>query len=121
MNLSALELEVLEYICETETTTAPRVHSQISAKRQAAYSTIKTVFDRLERKGAIYRQSNVGRTSIYAAKVTKESVQATLLQDFIKKIFPKDKTPLFNTLIRDSSLSKEEISYLEQLLYEKQK
>lgn len=82
---------------------------------------MKTIFDRLEKKGAIYRQSSVGRTSIYAAKVTKESAQAKLVQDFIKKVFPKDKTPLFNTLIRDFSLSRDEIVYLEQLLDDKQK
>lgn len=121
MKLSALELEVLQYICDEETTTAPHVHARILKKRQTAYSTIKTIFDRLEKKGAIYRQSSVGRTSIYAAKVTKESAQAKLVQDFIKKVFPKDKTPLFNTLIRDSSLSRDEINYLEQLLDEKQK
>ena len=121
MNLSGLELEVLQYICDAGTTTAPDVHSQIAEKRQTAYSTIKTVFDRLEKKGAIYRKSRVGRTNIYAAKVTEESVQVSLLRDFVKKVFPKDKTPLFNTLIRDSSLSNDEVRYLKRLLEEKQK
>ncbi len=121
MKLSKLELEVLQYICEADNATAPSVHAEIAKKRKTAYSTIKTVFDRLEKKGAIYRESNVGRTSIYAAKVTGEAVQASLLTDFVKKIFPKDKTPLFNTLIRDNTLSDDEIEYLQQLLNEKQK
>jgi len=121
MNLSALELEVLQYICAADNATAPSVHAEIAKKRKTAYSTIKTVFDRLEKKGAIYRESNVGRTSIYAANVTGETVQASLLTDFVKKVFPKDKTPLFNTLIRDNTLSQDEIAYLQQLLKEKQK
>ena len=121
MRLSTLELEVLQYICDAGTTTAPEVHLQIAKKRQTAYSTIKTIFDRLESKEAIYRKSRVGRTSIYAAKVTEESVQASLLRDFVKNVFPKDKTPLFNTLIRDSSLTDVEVRYLERLLEEKQK
>lgn len=120
MRLSTLELEVLQYICDAGTATAPKVHSQIAEQRQTAYSTIKTIFDRLEKKGAIYRKSRVGRTSIYAAKVTEESVQTSLIHDFVANVFPKDKTPLFNTLIRDSSLSDEEVRYLEQLLKEKQ-
>ena len=119
MKLSPLELEVLQYICAAATATAPDVHSQIAEKRETAYSTIKTAFDRLEKKGAIYRKSRVGRTSIYAARVAEETVQESLLRDFVKRVFPKDKTPLFNTLIRDSALSEKEVSYLEQLLAEK--
>lgn len=119
--LSPLELEVLQNICEAGTTTAPDVHAQIATKRQTAYSTIKTVFDRLEKKGAVYRKSQVGRTSIYAPKVTETSVQTSLLRDFVRRVFPRDKTPLFNTLIRDSALTEEEVAYLERLLAEKRK
>lgn len=121
MKLSPLELEVLQHICATDTATAPDVHALIASKRDTAYSTIKTIFDRLEKKGAIYRQSLVGRTTIYAAKVEEGAVQESLLRDFVERVFPADKTPLFNTLIRDSSLSKDEVRYLEQLLSEKKK
>ena len=121
MNLSKLELEVLQYICDAGTTTAPEVHSKIAEKRQTTYSTIKTIFDRLENKGAIYRKSRVGRTSIYAAKVTEENVQKSLLKEFVTKVFRKDKTPLFNMLIRDSSLTDDEVIYLIQLLKSKHK
>ena len=121
MKLSPLELEVLQYICDAETTTAPDVHALISRNRDTAYSTIKTAFDRLEKKGAIYRKSRVGRTTIYAARIAQNAVQESLLRDFVKRVFPGDKTPLFNTLIRDTSLSDAEVSYLEQLLEEKRR
>lgn len=121
MKLPALELEVLQYICDAGAATAPDVHAIIIKKRDTAYSTIKTAFDRLEKRGAIYRKSRVGRTTIYASKVDEKSIQATLLHDFVKRVFPRDKTPLFNTLIRDSLLSDDEINYLEQLLAEKHK
>lgn len=121
MRLSPLELEVLHHICEAGTATAPDVHAEITQKRDTAYSTIKTAFDRLERKGAIRRESTVGRTTLYVAEVTEEAAQIDLLRDFIKQVFPEDKTPLFNTLIRDSNLTKREVRYLEQLLSEKDK
>ena len=120
MKLSPLELEVMAYICQAGTTTAPQVHAKVLEKRDTAYSTIKTAFDRLEAKGAIYRHSRIGRTSIYAAKVTQESAQASLLRDFVARVFPNDKIPLFNTLIRDATLTEEEIDYLLKLLAEKQ-
>jgi len=121
MKLSPLEYEVLQYICAGGTATAPDVHLQISQKRDTAYSTIKTAFDRLQNKGAIFRKSHVGRTSIYAAKVSTEAVQNSLLHDFIRKVYPEDKMPLFNTLIRDTELSESEVTYLERLLSEKHK
>ncbi len=120
MKLSPLELEVLQYICAAGTITAPDTHAQISEKRDTSYSTIKTAFDRLENKGAIYRKERVGRTSIYAPKVDEEKLQASLLRDFVNRVFPNDRTPLFNTLIRDADLSAKEVDYLEQLLSEKQ-
>jgi len=121
MKLSLMELEVLRYICDAGTTTAQEVHAEISKKRTTAYSTVKTVFDRLEKKAAIYRQSRVGRTSIYAAKVSEESVQASMVNTFVNKVFPKDRLPLFNMLIRDANLTDDEIVYLEKLLKEKEK
>ena len=120
MKLPPLELEVLQHICAIGTATAPDVHAKIAAKRDTAYSTIKTAFDRLEKRGAIYRQSRVGRTTIYAPKVAEEAIQESLLRDFVSRVFPQDKTPLFNTLIRDTILSADEVSYLEQLLAQKQ-
>jgi BlaI family penicillinase repressor len=116
MKLSRLELEVLQLISEQSETTAPDIHDLISQKRDTAYSTIKTIFDRLEDKNAIFRKSKVGRTSIYAARVSPESVQKSLVQEFVDSIFPEDRIPLFNTLIRDSELSEEEIQYLKKLL-----
>ena len=56
MKLSPLEFEVLQYIGAAKTATAPDVYSQISEKRDTTYSTIKTAFDRLEKKGAIFRK-----------------------------------------------------------------
>lgn len=119
MKLPPLELEVLQHICDTATATAPDVHAIIAKKRDTAYSTIKTAFDRLEKKGVIYRKSRVGRTTIYCAKVDEKSVQMSLLEDFLTRVFPKDKTPLFNTLIRDSSLSEDEVQYLKKLIEDK--
>jgi len=119
MKLSPLELEVLRYICEAEPATAPNVHALISKSRDTAYSTIKTAFDRLEKKGAILRQARIGRTTIYAVQVEQEAIRESLLRDFVRRVFPEDKTPLFNTLIRDTSLSKAEVSYLKDLLQKK--
>lgn len=119
MNLSPLELEVLEYIVAADEASAPSIHEQISAKRNTAYSTIKTVFDRLEEKGAIYRNAKVGRTNLYRAKVTTQVVQKTLFSEFVDRVFSRDKMALMSTLVREGDLSTEEIDYLQTLINER--
>lgn len=121
MKLSPLELEVLNYISDAIEATAPAVHAEIQKKRDTAYSTIKTVFDRLEKKGAIRRSKKVGRTNFYCASVTKQSVQTTLVNEFVSRVFSHDKMALLNTLEREQRLTTEEIDYLQALLEEDKK
>jgi predicted transcriptional regulator len=82
-----------------------------------SYSAVKTIFDRLERKRAIRRDSQVGRTIVYTAMVAEDRVRARLLRDYVAKSFPGgDRKPLFNALIRDGDLSTDEVEYLQKLL-----
>jgi BlaI family penicillinase repressor len=121
MKLSKLEFEVLQLVCAADTATAPGIHEVMARQRDIAYSTVKTIFDRLEKKGAIRRTSKVGRTSVYEPIVSEESVQKSLFHEFVQSIFPKDKLPLLSTLVRETDLSDADIKYLKDLLNQKQK
>lgn len=120
MKLSEFELEVMQRIWARGTATAPDVHQDIDAERAMSYSAVKTIFDRLERKGAIHRKGQVGRTIVYAPSITADRARTRLLRDFLARVFPEtDRTPLLNALVRDGQLSEEEIDYLEALLAER--
>jgi len=120
MKLSEFELEVMQRIWARGTATAPDVHQDIDGERALSYSAVKTIFDRLERKGAIHRKTQVGRTIVYAPSITADRARSRLLRDFLARVFPEsDRTPLLNALVRDGQLSAEEIDYLEALLSER--
>ena len=120
MRLSQLELEVLQEIWSRDTATAPEVHAALGSHRELSYSAVKTIFDRLERKGAIRREGRVGRTIVYASTVARDRLRTKLVRDFLSRLFPHgDRTPLFNALIRDAELTPEEVRYLRDLLKEK--
>lgn len=121
LRLSGFELEVLQQIFSRGTATAPEVHGALSESRTLSYSAVKTIFDRLERKGAIRREDQVGRTIVYAADVAEDRLRASLVRDFLSRVFPHgDRKPLFNALVRDTDLSPEEVQYLRNLLDERE-
>lgn len=116
MRLSEFELEVMNLIWVAEEITCPEIHQAIIASRDVTYSTVKTIIDRLENKGAAVRSGQVGRTIFYRANVTRESIRGPLIDEFVRRVFGGDKRPLFNHLLSGEELSEAEAAYLESLL-----
>jgi len=118
MRLSDFEIDVLTRFWEHDRLSAPELFREIGETRGVTYSTIKTIVDRLEDKGAIRRVDTAGKTIIYSAAVTRERVREPLVKSFVGRMFGKDRRPLFAQLLRDEKLSDDEISYLRQLIDE---
>jgi len=118
MRLSDFEIDVLTRFWEHDRLSAPALFREIGESRGVTYSTIKTIVDRLEAKGAIKRVATVGKTIIYRAAVTRERVRKPMVKSFVKRLFGKDRRPLFAQLLQDEKLSEEEIDYLRQLVDE---
>lgn len=119
--LSNFELEVMQLVWETGEITAPDVHKAIEATREVKYSTVKTIIDRLEKKQAIKRSRNEGRTIFYVAVLEKQSTRAPLIKDFINRVFLGKSRPLAAHILEQESLDLEDIEYLEALLKARKK
>jgi BlaI family penicillinase repressor len=118
MRLSDFELDVMAHFWEHDRLSAPGLFQEIGESRGVTYSTIKTIIDRLEAKGAIKRVDSRGRTILYRAAVGRERVRKPLVKAFLRRVFGNDLRPLFTQLIRDEKLSADEIDYLKRLLDE---
>ena len=118
MRLSNFELDVLTCFWTSEALTAPQVFKLCGQERGVTYSTIKTIIDRLEAKGALTRTGNEGRTICYKAAVKRDKVRKPLVKSFLRRVYGEDLRPLFAHLLRDESLSEAELAYLRQLLRE---
>ena len=116
MRLSDFELDVMQTFWHSEECSAPAVHQAISGLRDVTYSTVKTIIDRLERKGALARSRQDGRTIYYRADVSPDAVQQSMLERLVTHLFAGDRRPLLNYLLRDEQLSAEEYRYLDGLL-----
>ena len=116
MKLSEFELDVMQQVWGSEDCSAPEVHRNLGEARNVTYSTVKTIIDRLERKGVLARSRQVGRTIFYKASVSPDEVQESMLERFVTHVFAGDRRPMWNFLLRDEKLSPEEYRYLEDLL-----
>jgi BlaI family transcriptional regulator, penicillinase repressor len=118
MRLSDFELDVLTRFWDHERLSAPELFRGMGESRGVTYSTIKTIVDRLEDKGAIRRVDTAGKTIIYSASVSRERVRQPLVDSFVKRMFGEDRRPLFAQLLRDEKLSDDEMDFLRQLVGE---
>jgi BlaI family penicillinase repressor len=118
IRLSDFELDVMAHFWNDRELSAPELFERIGRERGVAYSTVKTIIDRLEEKGAIERVSNRGRTIFYAPLIKRERVRKPLVKTFLRRLFGNDLRPLFAQLLQDEKLSEEELAYLRRLVAE---
>jgi BlaI family transcriptional regulator, penicillinase repressor len=121
VRLSEFELDVMTHFWNDRELSAPELFERIGAERGVAYSTVKTIVDRLEEKGAIERIANRGRTIVYAPIVKQERVRKPLVKAFLRRLFGNDLRPLFAQLLRDEKLSEDDLAYLRELIADAQR
>ena len=118
IRLSEFELDVMTHFWADSSRSAPELYERIGSERGVAYSTVKTIIDRLEQKGAIERVANRGRTIVYSPVVKRERVRKPLVKTFLRRLFGDDLRPLFAQLLQDEKLSAEDLEYLRKLVAE---
>ena len=116
MKLSEFEHEVMSLLWELKESTAPALHQEILKSKNVTYSTVKTIVDRLEKKSAIKRIKNYGRTIVYAAAIEQSSIQKPMIKKFISKVCAGNPRLLLNHLLDDEKLSDDDLAYLQSVL-----
>lgn len=116
MRLSEFELDVMAHFWRDGELSAPELFERLGNERGVTYSTVKTIVDRLEEKGAIERVATQGRTIFYTPAIKQERIRRPLVKSFLRRLFGDDLRPLFTQLLRDDKLSDDELAYLRSLL-----
>jgi BlaI family transcriptional regulator, penicillinase repressor len=118
VRLSEFELDVMTHFWRDRRLSAPELFARLGDERGVTYSTVKTIIDRLERKGAIERVASRGRTIFYVPAIKQERIRKPLVKSFLRRLFGDDLRPLFAQLLRDEKLSDEELEYVRRLVEE---
>ena len=117
--LSDFEFEVLQLLWQMNEASTPELHQVIAGGRDVSYSTVRTIVDRLEQKGAIERCAHEGRAISFRPLLGEAQVSKSLVQAFIERVFAGKPRPLLSHLLENESLNLDDVRYLESLLAKK--
>jgi len=114
------ELEILTVLWSTGPTTVREIHSVISRRRQAQYSTVLKFLQIMSEKGLV-RRDEKQRAHIYEATRPREWTQRQLAGDLLEREFAGSAKALLLGALSARKATKEELAELRKLLNEYRK
>jgi len=115
--LTDVELEVMRVVWGLGRGTVRQVHEVLGEQRQIAYTTVMTMMNILEDKQYLQR-SKEGRAYVYEPVQPKSEVIASMVDDFVTKVFDGSARPLVMGLVKDRKLSKNDLEDITRMIEE---
>ena len=118
IELTETEWTILEVLWERGQCTAPDMQEHLAASTGWAYSTVKTLMDRMADKGLLETE-RIRKMIIYRPGIKRIQAQRAELMRAAQRAFRGAISPLVEFLVSDNKLSKEELEHLEKMIREK--
>lgn len=107
------ELEIARIVWQLGEATVRQVADELP--REVDFWTVQTYLRRLHDKGYLKKRKE-GGANVYSAAVKPDSVVSEALNDLVDRLFDGEALPLFQHLISDRGLSRDEIDELQSTL-----
>ena len=111
--LSRFELEILEFLWKLGESSVREVQEAIPAESRPAYTTVQTIVQRLEQKGAVRRTRKVGNALMFEAVVTRRSAYRRMIDELLD-LFGGSAQPLVAHLLDTGKLTLDDLKALEK-------
>lgn len=113
--LGRSEWVVMDALWSRNRGTATDLQRDLAAEYGWAYSTVKTMLDRLVTKGFV-KARRVGNVYEYMPKVKRKSVVARAVDDLVDRVLEGSLTPLFDRLVERRQLTAKELGEIRDML-----
>jgi predicted transcriptional regulator len=113
INLSKFELEIMEILWKLREASVREVQDAIVERKRPAYTTVQTIFARLEEKGAVRRTRKIGNAFLFEPLITRKSVYRRLIDEFLD-LFGGSAEPVVARLLETGKLTLEDLKALEE-------
>ena len=113
--LAKSEWSLLEALWTRGRATATELQNDLKEQQGWAYSTVKTMLDRLVDKGFV-NSRRVGNVYEYSAKLRRQSAVGRVVDDVFDRVLEGSVAPFLDRLIQSRRLSKGEIEDLHTML-----
>lgn len=114
-DLARSELDVLKVLWESGRLSAREVHDRLRQAQGWAYSTTRTVLDRMVKKRLLSRGSFHG-VYLYAPGISRPQGLARLVRDFAERVLELDHAAVVPLFADSRALTADEVAELERLL-----
>jgi BlaI family transcriptional regulator, penicillinase repressor len=113
MNLTRFELEIMDVLWRLEEASVREVCQALAEKKRPAYTTVQTIVQRLEQKGAVKRTRKIGNALMFAPSVTRKSAYRRVVDDLLQ-LFGGSAQPVVAHLLESGKLTLEDLKAVEE-------
>jgi predicted transcriptional regulator len=116
--LSRLELELMDLVWARGEASVREIHEAIPEGSRPAYTTVQTMLNRLEAKGAVRKSRKIGNAYLFVPVVTRDSAYRRLINELIDVV--GGGAAVASHLVDAGKLTLEDLRSLEDQLREKE-
>ena len=109
------EWSILRIVWEKEPCAAPTVQEALQNEKGWAYTTVKTMMDRMVKKGLL-KTKKIRNLYLYSSMVSESQAQKSEIMKTVKRAFDGTLTPMMQFLIENDELTENEYKQLENLI-----
>lgn len=120
VDLSRAEYDILRTLWKAGQLSVREVHDLLKITYNWAYTTTKTMMDRMVKKGLLSRESFHG-IFVYKPLITRPAGLVRMVQFFADRVLEMDTGSVVSLFARSKTLTPEEIEELNALLKEEKK
>lgn len=116
--LTEAEWAIIQAVWDNQPCAAPTVQEVLEKQKGWAYSTVKTMMDRMAAKGLL-RTKKIRNLILYRSAITKQAAQKSEVMRAVKRAFDGALTPMMQFLLENNKLSKKQLNELETMIKKK--
>jgi BlaI family transcriptional regulator, penicillinase repressor len=113
IKLTPYELEVMDILWRLEEASVREIQEAIVDRKRPAYTTVQTIVNRLEQKGAVKRSRRISNAFLFQPAITRKSVYRRIIDDVLA-LFGGSAQPMVAHLLDSGKLTLEDLKALEE-------
>ncbi|UCG59339.1 MAG: BlaI/MecI/CopY family transcriptional regulator [Phycisphaerales bacterium] len=113
--LSENEWVIIQTVWELEPCAAPTVQEALQRTKNWAYTTVKTMMDRMVKKGLL-KTKKLRNIYLYSAAITKSEARRGEIMKTLRRAFDGAVTPMMQFLVENDQISDKEYVELDRLI-----
>lgn len=115
--LGKVQLQIMQVLWREKRATARQITDALCETAPIAHSTVQTLLRKMEAKGAVTHDIEE-RTFVFRPLYEENAVTETALNDLLNRLFQGSVYGLVSHLLKNETISQEELSRLRRLIEE---